>query len=200
MKAVKAGAGSMDRREAVQYLLAERGQALLVSGLGSPTYDVFSAGDSDANFYLWGAMGGASLMGFGLALAKPEKSVVVITGDGEQLMGLGGMVTIATHAPKNLTLIVLDNGHYGETGMQLSHTGRGLQLERIAESMGFDEAVTLQSMDQVKSYASTLATPQNSLRLAVVPVSAEETSKALPPRDGVFLKNRFRHHLGLGVN
>ncbi len=200
MKIVQSSAGSLERREAVRALLADRGDALLISGLGSPTYDVFSAGDSPANFYLWGAMGGAALMGLGLALAEPEKSVIVVTGDGEQLMGLGGLVTLATHAPKNLTIVVLDNGHYGETGMQPSHTGRGLALDAVAQSMGFDEATRLESMDRIREYAPTLASPQNRLRLAVIPISAEETAKALPPRDGVYLKNRFRQHLGLGVN
>ena len=190
----------LERREAVKELLSKRGDALVVSGLGSPTYDVFSAGDNDANFYLWGAMGGAALMGFGLALAVPDKSVVVVTGDGEQLMGLGGLATIATHAPNNLTIIVLDNGHYGETGMQLSHTGRGIELDAVAKSMNFAEAVTLETMEQINQYAQTLSQPQNKLRLAVIRIMANETSKALPPRDGVFLKNRFRQHLGLGVN
>ncbi len=191
---------ALDRREATRILLSERGEALVVSGLGSPTYDVYSAGDSPANFYLWGAMGGAALMGLGLALAAPKQSVVVVTGDGEQLMGLGGMVTIATQAPENLTLVVLDNGHYGETGMQPSHTSRGLALERVAQAMGIDDAVRLETMQQVRDYAPTLSLPQGGVRLAVIPISAEDTPKALPPRDGVYLKNRFRQHLGLGVN
>ncbi len=191
---------ALDRREATRILLSERGEALVVSGLGSPTYDVYSAGDSPANFYLWGAMGGAALMGLGLALAAPKQSVVVVTGDGEQLMGLGGMVTIATQAPENLTLVVLDNGHYGETGMQPSHTSRGLALEPVAQAMGIDDAVRLETMQQVRDYAPTLSLPQGGVRLAVIPISAEDTPKALPPRDGVYLKNRFRQHLGLGVN
>ncbi len=192
--------GALERREATRALLSARGDALLITGLGSPTYDVFSAGDSPANFYLWGAMGGAALMGLGLALAEPGKSVVVVTGDGELLMGLGGLATIATQAPKNLTLVVLDNGHYGETGMQPSHTGRGLDLDRVARAVGFDEAVRLEAMEQVRSYAPTLAAPQDCLRLAVIPIAADATTRALPPRDAVFLKNRFRQHLGLGVN
>lgn len=200
MEAVVSDFAQLDRREAVRRLLAERGDALVVSGLGSPTYDVFSTGDSDANFYLWGAMGGAALMGLGLALAAPEKSVVVVTGDGEQLMGLGGLATIATCSPGNLTIIVLDNGLYGETGMQPSHTSRGIALDRVANAMNFDEAVRLEAMEDVIEYATTLAHPQNKLRLAVVLIAPEETAKALPPRDGVYLKNRFRQHLGLPVN
>ncbi len=190
----------LERREATRVLLSERGEALVVSGLGSPTYDVYSAGDSPANFYLWGAMGGAAMMGLGLALAAPQKSIVVITGDGEQLMGLGGLATIAVQAPANLTLVVLDNGHYGETGMQPSHTGRGLKLEQVAQSMGFDQSTRLETLSRVRDYAPTLASPQNCLRLAVIPILADETARALPPRDGVFLKNRMRRHLGHEVN
>src|SRR5207244_5490352 len=119
---------ALDRRAAVAALLEDRGELLVVSGLGSPTYDVHAAGDSDANFYLWGAMGSAALIGLGLAQAQPTRRVLVITGDGEQLMGLGGLATIAVAAPKNLAIAVIDNGHYGETGMQLSHTGRGLDI------------------------------------------------------------------------
>ena len=192
--------GLLERRNAVKLLLADRQEALVITGLGSPTYDVFNAGDCDANFYLWGAMGGAALMRLGVALAKPDKSVVVVTGDGEQLMGLGGLVTIAAQSPKNLTIVVLDNGHYGETGMQLSHTGRGIRLESIADSMGFDEAVTIETEEQLRDYATTIAVPQNKLRIAVIRIAADKTKKALPPRDGVFLKNRFRRYLGYGVN
>src|ERR1700689_1993236 len=115
----------LDCRHAVKELLEERGRLLVVTGLGSPTYDVFAAGDHDANFYLWGAMGGAALVGLGLALAQPDRPISVLTGDGEQLMGLGGLATLAVSAPANLTIVVLDNGRFGETGGQLSHSGLG---------------------------------------------------------------------------
>src|SRR4051812_17752364 len=95
---------TLDRRAVVRELLADRGDLLVVSGLGSPTYDVHAAGDHPGNFYLWGAMGGAALIGLGLALAQPERRVLVITGDGEQLMGLGGLATIAIANPRNLAI------------------------------------------------------------------------------------------------
>ena len=143
--------GSLDRRAAVRALLAERGEALVVTGLGSPTYDVFAAGDHDANMYLWGAMGGAAMIGLGLALAQPRRPVVVVTGDGEQLMGLGALATIAVKQPGNLTLVVLDNGHYGETGQQASHTGLGVDLHRIAAAAGF-AAVELTDLAGIAAY------------------------------------------------
>src|SRR5262249_9636688 len=109
-------ASSLDRREVVAHLLRRRDGLLVVTGLGSPTYDVHAAGDHDANFYLWGAMGSAALIGLGLAQAQPDRTVVVITGDGEQLMGLGGLATIAVANPGNLAIVVIDNNHFGETG------------------------------------------------------------------------------------
>src|SRR5262245_61481853 len=124
---------ALDRRQAVAALLEARGDALVVSGLGSTTYDVHAAGDHPANFYLWGAMGGAAMIGLGLALAQPARRVLVITGDGEQLMGLGALATIGSAAkPANLGIAVIDNGSYAETGMQRSHTGYGADLCAVA--------------------------------------------------------------------
>ena len=127
----------MDRRAAVARLVAARNDALIVTGLGSPSYDVHAAGDDDRNYYLWGAMGGAALVGLGLAIAQPDRRVIVITGDGEQLMALGGLATIAVAKPANLDVFVLDNEHYGETGMQQSHTAMGIDLAAVAATCGF---------------------------------------------------------------
>ena len=121
-----------DGREFVARLLAGVPDALVITGLGSASYDVFAAGDRDHNYYLWGAMGGAAPMGLGLALAQPDKPVVVITGDGEQLMGIGSPATIGATQPKNLTIVVFDNGHYGETGLQRRHSSLGSDLVAVA--------------------------------------------------------------------
>jgi thiamine pyrophosphate-dependent acetolactate synthase large subunit-like protein len=194
------GFGTLDRRAAAAALLAERGALLVVTGLGSPTYDVFAAGDDPANFYLWGAMGGAALVGLGLALARPDRPVCVITGDGEQLMGIGGLATIAAKRPGNLSVVVLDNGHYGETGMQLSHSGLGVDLHRIAAAAGFREAVELHDLAAVRAYARKIGEISGGPRFATIRIAPGDTPRALPPRDGVFLKARFRARLGLGVN
>src|SRR4029078_11319939 len=107
-----------ERRAAMATLLADRPKNLfVVPGLGSCTWDAFAAGDDDRNFYLWGAMGGAGMMGLGLALAKPNARVAVITGDGEMLMGLGSLATIGVQAPAKLPLVVFHNCLYGETGL-----------------------------------------------------------------------------------
>ena len=129
----------LERREAVARLLAQRGDCVVVTGLGAPTYDVAAAGDTTRNFYLWGAMGGAAMVGLGLALAQPDTSIVVVTGDGEMLMGLGAFATIAAQQPPNLTIVVLDNGAYGETGGQPSHTSLGVDLAAVARGAGIAE-------------------------------------------------------------
>lgn len=191
--------GTLDRRVAVKDLLAERGELLVVSGLGSPSYDLFAAGDHDGNFYLWGAMGGAAVMGLGLALAQPKRPVLVLTGDGEQLMGLGALATIAAKKPDNLSIVVLDNGQYGETGMQRSHTGLGIDLHRIAAAAGLT-ATDIQDRAGIAAFRPELRKIGGGPRFATIRIAPENPERALPPRDGVFLKNRFRTHLGFAVN
>lgn len=191
---------TMDRRAAVARILARREGALVVTGLGSPTYDVHHAGDCGENYYLWGAMGGAALVGLGLAQAQPLRRVFVITGDGEQLMAFGSLATIAVARPKNLSIIVLDNQHFGETGMQSSHTGRGIDLAKVADACGFAQTKTLHRLDEVDRLCETLREPSTGPRLFVFKITAENLPRSLPPRDAVHIKNRFRASLGLGVN
>ncbi len=105
------------RREVVARLVEDRGELLVVGGLGAPSWDLTAAGDEPRNFPLWGAMGGAAMVGLGVALAQRERRVLVVTGDGEMLMGLGALAAIAVQAPANLAIVVLDNERYGETGM-----------------------------------------------------------------------------------
>ena len=191
---------ALDRRATVSALLKQRGPLLLVTGLGSSSYDAFAAGDHSANFYLWGAMGGAAMIGLGLALAQPKRPVCVLTGDGEQLMGLGGLATIAARRPANLTLVVLDNGHFGETGMQFSHSGLGVDLHRIAQAAGFAASLEIRSLREISRYRHELQAMTGGPRFATIRISPDNPPRALPARDGVYLKNRFRGALGLGVN
>ena len=189
----------MDRRAAVAALVSQRNGALVVTGLGSPSYDVHAAGDREDNYYLWGAMGGAALVGLGLAQAQKDKRVMVITGDGEMLMAYGALATISVAAPKNLDVIVLDNGHYGETGMQQSHTSRGIDLAAVAKASGFADTAVLTRDDEVADLCRRLAEKATGPRLFVLKIKAENLPRSLPPRDAVFIKNRFRAHLGLAT-
>ena len=122
----------LHRRDVVNELLRDRGDILVIAGLGAPNWDVSAAGDHANNFPLWGAMGAAAMMGLGLALAQPKRKVLVITGDGEMLMSIGSLATIAVEKPPNLTIAVLDNERFGETGMQKTHTASGVDLAAIA--------------------------------------------------------------------
>jgi thiamine pyrophosphate-dependent acetolactate synthase large subunit-like protein len=191
---------TLDRRQAVKELLADRKDLLVVTGLGSPTYDVFAAGDHDGNFYLWGAMGGAAMVGLGIALAQPKRPVLVLTGDGEQLMGLGSLLTVAVHKPNNLTVAVLDNGHFGETGMQRSHAGLGAQLDVIAQGAGFAAVDQIDDLAGIARLRGNLQGVGNGARFAHIRIAPGNPERALPPRDGTFVKNRFRSHLGLAPN
>ncbi|KJC58664.1 aldehyde dehydrogenase [Bradyrhizobium sp. LTSPM299] len=191
--------GTLDRRATVKALLADRGDLLAISGLGSSTYDLFDAGDHAGNFYLWGAMGGAAMIGLGLALAQPKRPVLVITGDGEQLMGIGSLLTIATKQPGNLSIVVLDNGHFGETGMQLSHSGLGAKLEVIASGAGIGSVSDIADMAGIETFRRGLRDVHGGPRLARIRIATGEVERALPPRDGAYLKNRFRGHLGFAV-
>jgi len=188
-----------ERREFVARLIAAVPEALIVSGLGSASYDVFAAGDRERNYYLWGAMGGAAALGLGLALAQPDKPVLVITGDGEQLMGIGSLGSIAAKQPKNLTIVVLDNGHFGETGMQRSHSGLGVRMEAIAEASGFAAASMISEMAEVAAYRPRLQDLSAGPRFVRLRIAPGNPERALPPRDGVFVKNRFRQNLGFPV-
>lgn len=139
----------IERRPAVAELLRDRGHALVVAGLGSPVYDVFAAGDHALNFYDWGAMGSAAMVGLGLALAQPSRAVIVFTGDGEMLMGLGSFSTIAQHRPANLSVVVLDNEQYAETGMQKTATAFGTDLAAVAKACGIANVRTLTEQSEV---------------------------------------------------
>jgi thiamine pyrophosphate-dependent acetolactate synthase large subunit-like protein len=191
------GTARTDRRVFVASLLDACPDALVVTGLGSPSYDAFAAGDRDRTFYLWGAMGGAVPMALGLALAQPQHPVIALTGDGEALMGLGALATVAAQRPPNLTIVVLDNAHYGETGMQRSHTGLGTRLAQVARACGIEDAIEIRALDETDAIARRVAA-RGGPAFVQVHVASDALPRALPPRDGAFLKNRFRAVLGLG--
>jgi thiamine pyrophosphate-dependent acetolactate synthase large subunit-like protein len=184
------------RRDLASALLADRGDLLVVAGLGSTAWDVTAAGDHPLNFPLWGAMGGAVMLGLGLALAQPGRRVLVITGDGELLMGLGSLATIAVQRPANLAIVVFDNERYGETGMQATHTAHGVDLAGVAAACGFPLSGTLREEHEVEAALPVIRNAPGPV-LYVAKVRAEPLPFALPPKDGVYLKDRFRTALGL---
>jgi len=180
----------LDRRELVNTLLADRGDLLVVSGLGSATYDVAAAGDHPLNFYLWGAMGGTAMVGLGLALAQPQRRVAVLTGDGDMLMGFGSLATIGVKQPKNLSIVVLDNAHYGETGMQQSATHAGIDLVATALACRFRLARAISRMEEAAAVRDLLHSGDGPI-LVSAQISAEDAPRVLPLRDGHAIKQRF---------
>ena len=181
----------LSRRAIVAEILRDREDLLLVAGLGGPAWDCAAAGDDPRNFYLWGAMGLSAAVGLGLALAQPSRRVLVVTADGEMLMGVGSLPTIAVQAPKNLALVVLDNEAYGETGGQPSHTARGVDLAGMARAAGFREAWTVREAGELPALRRKIREGEGPL-FAVVKVSAARVPMVLPPRSGSFLHHRFR--------
>jgi thiamine pyrophosphate-dependent acetolactate synthase large subunit-like protein len=182
---------ALRRREVAGALLADRGDLLVIAGLGSAAWDVTAAGDHPLNFPLWGAMGGAAMIGLGLALAQPARRVLVITGDGEQLMALGSLATIAVQRPGNLALVVLDNERYGETGMQATHTAQGVDLAAIAAAAGFPVAGTIRTPEELAAAHQVIRAEAGPIFYAIK-VRAEPLPFVLPPKDGAYLKDRFR--------
>lgn len=182
------------RRDVVRRLTQTRGDLLVIAGLGSTAWDITSAGDRDLNFPLWGAMGGAISMGLGLALAQPDRRVLVITGDGETLMGLGSLATVALQAPPNLSICTFDNERYGETGMQLTHTSGHTDLAGVAAACGFPTARTIRTEEELEAAVPDILEAPGPV-YHVIKVRAEKLDFVLPPKDGVHLKNRFRRAL-----
>jgi thiamine pyrophosphate-dependent acetolactate synthase large subunit-like protein len=190
---------TLERRAAMATLLADRGEDLLVvPGLGSTTWDLAALGDNDRDFYMWGAMGGTAMIGLGLALAQPERRVAVITGDGDMLMGLGSLATIGVQRPPNLAVIVFDNGVYGETGMQPSHTTSGVDLIGVAKACGIASCLDVQDAAGLADLAGRLKGLRE-LLFARVAIEASEPPRVLPLRDGIALKKRFRAAIGVRV-
>ena len=185
---------TLERRAVMRRLVADRGDLLVVAGLGSTTYDLAAAGHHPLNFYLWGAMGGAAMIGLGLALAQPARRVLVATGDGEMLMGMGALATIAVQRPRNLAVVVIDNERYAETGLQETHTARGCDLAGIAASAGLESVHTVRTEAELAPLVSLLRNGPSPL-FATIKVTPDRPPFVLPSNDGVYIKHRFRETL-----
>ena len=189
-------ANLLDRRSVVSSLLKDRKGMVAVGGLGASTNDMAAAGDHDRNFYLWGGMGGAVMMGLGLALARPDTPVVVITGDGEMLMGMGSLATVGLQKPGNLSIVVLDNEAYGETGGQVSHTASVADLVGVAKACGISDARAMTTLAEIAAFAVSLQDVKAGPRFANVKIDAANLERVLPMQDGTFIVTRIRGSLG----
>jgi thiamine pyrophosphate-dependent acetolactate synthase large subunit-like protein len=181
----------LNRSDVMKRIMDVRNNALVITGLGSPVWDLAASDHRPENFYSWGGMGCAISMGLGCALAQSDKKIWVITGDGEALMGLGSLATVAAQRPTNLAIIVLDNEHYGETGMQRTHTSHGTDIAAIAAGAGIPKTMTVNDEKTLKGLTTALSSSLLPM-VAVVKVTASKPNLVLPSRDGVYIKNQFR--------
>ena len=181
----------LKRRRVVETLLADRGDLLVIGGLGAPAWDITAAGDHPNNFPMWGAMGGAAVLGLGLALAQPKRNVLVVTGDGEMLMGIGSLATIGISKAPNLSIVVLDNEAYGETGQQDTATKHGVSLSGIARACAMKDCRDINTMVEVQALRDRIHQGGGSL-FAQIKIDPEKIPLVLPPRDSTFIKNRMR--------
>src|SRR5215475_5571882 len=186
----------LGRRQVVATLLRHRRDAIAVGGLGASTYDIAAAGDHDRNLYLWGAMGGAVMLGLGLALAQPKLPVVVVTGDGEMLMGMGSLATVGLQRPKNLSILVLDNEAYGETGGQVSHTSATADLVGVARACGIGDSKAISTLSEIETFAKSMQDVGSGPRFANVKIDGANLERVLSNRDGQFILTRLRGALG----
>jgi thiamine pyrophosphate-dependent acetolactate synthase large subunit-like protein len=184
------------RRPLVAELLRHRGNALIVTGLGSPTWDCFAAGDSPEYLYSWGGMGLAVPTALGVALAQPGRRVVAITGDGEMMMGLGSLAVVGDQAPKNLAVLVLDNEKFGETGRQRGLTAGRTDITAVAKGCGFRATMTVTEQGAAAELAQLLFKKPGPV-LGVAKIAVTEDPWALPEKDGATIAHRFRTALGL---
>lgn len=196
---------TLQRRPLVKQILAGADDNLLViGGLGSSNWDITNAGDRPLNMPMWGGMGAPVGIGLGLALAQPTRRVLVITGDGDMLMSLGSLATVATQQPDNLALCVLDNEKFGETGNQATHTsprnngptesGAGTDLAMVARGCGIADTGTVREAGEVAQLVKDLRTTKGPI-FRVVKVMVEKLEFVMPPQDGAHLKDRFRQAL-----
>ncbi len=186
----------IDRRSFVSALLKDRGTGLVVTGLGSPTWDLFAAGDQAENLYSWGGMGLSVSTALGLALAQPSRRVLALTGDGEMMMGIGSLGVVADQAPANLAILVLDNERFAETGRQKGLSAGRADLCAIARGFGIAETMLVTEQGKAGELAEFLFKRPGPV-FAVAKIAVTEDPWRLPEKDGATIAHRFRASLGL---
>ena len=172
------------RRDAISKIMECIDDELIVCNIGFPSRELYDICDREENFYMIGSMGLASSIGFGLALAKPDKKIVVIDGDGSLLMNMGSLVTIFASSPENLTWIVIDNEAYGSTGNQETYA-KFIDIKEIAESVGFKNSFDAYEIDLKEAIKS------NECTFICYKTEAGNSTAPIIDLDPITIKNRF---------
>lgn len=178
---------TLDRITAVPAIVGDASDFLVIAGLAGTAKDLGALTKDGPNFYgLAGAMGAAVSMGLGLALARPDKKVLVATGDGELLMNIGALATVSLLNPPNLRILCVDNGHYGETGYQKSHTSQGVDLEQMAIGAGIKATCSIEKEADLAKGAKMLRESNGScfVLLRVKPTDGPKFKRSLDPAAG----------------
>ena len=185
----------IDRLAATRLLVGRLTDQALVTGLGNVAFDVYALGDRPLNFYTWGAMGTAASVALGLALAQPDRRVVLVEGDGSLLMNLGTLATIGRTAPSNLTCFIWDNERFQITGGQATNTrGGSTDLAAVARACGIPRAELVSDLPGLEvAVESVLQSPGPALVVAKVD---DRITDAYLPRKPVVIKHRFMQALG----
>ena len=181
--------GFINRLKATRYVVSRAPEGLIVAGPGNAKFDLAGTGDRPQHFYLWNSLGLAPSVGLGLALAQPQKQVIVLDGDGGTLMNLGALVTLARLAPPNLLQIVWDNGQYQLTGGQPTATATVTDLAATGRGAGLTHVATVTTMSEFETgLEAWLTEPGPWLAVAKIDHSPAPTR---PPKDPVWIKLRF---------
>lgn len=188
----------IDRREVVKKILSGNDEVLAIGGLGNAGYDLVAGrGEHPLNFTIHGAgMGGAPVMGLGLALVQPGRRVVVVLGDGDMLMGMGSLATIAAQRPENLAIVVMDNESYQETGAQATATRFGVDIAAMAAAAGFPVAIRLDERANIDDAVDKVLHAPGPV-LVTAKISDAPVPQMAKLRDGVLMKHRFRERLAV---
>jgi thiamine pyrophosphate-dependent acetolactate synthase large subunit-like protein len=184
----------INRLEATRYLVSRLGDEPVIASLGNPKYDLFTAGDRPQNFYMWNSMGLASSMGLGLAIARPERRVIILDGDGSLLMNLSSLTTAAARMPRNLIHVIWDNRQFQLTGGQPTHTAFRADLGLLARGAGFEKVESVETQEAFEE-AFSRALKEPGPWIIVASIDAEPAT-GRPPKSPTFIKHRFMQSMG----
>jgi len=180
----------MKRYDALKEIVKLVNDELIICNIGIPSKELYHLKDRDQNFYMMGSMGLASSIALGVALARPEKKVWCIDGDGSILMNLGSLSTIGNYSPNNFTLLLIDNGCYGSTGNQKTHTCNKTQLEVIAEGAGFESIHVIGEVEKIAPKLNSLGPGCHFILIKTEPGNAQVENIPLHPKK---IKERFMY-------